>query len=214
MLQMWYPVYCNLNLGTLGWRPLVRACLWSHFWIVTCLNKLSCLVPRILSLMFWTSCKIWSEIHISLASWLSGYISRCTRCVHLWCMCADRLVLKNCEDVQINCFNGNWWWWNLYLYIWSSIYSIPIWFRIFLFCCMLRLTYNISSLILRVGKGSHWQIKNSWIDPYFGGVWTWEGARVSLGWSCGALWSFWFPCLVWALFEGYIWILVCWCCLW
>ena len=32
--------------------------------------------------------------------------------------------------------------------------------------------------------------KNPWLAPHFGGVWPQEGARVSLGWSCGALGSF------------------------
>ena len=157
MLQILSSVSFNLYLGTLGWWTLVWVCLISHFWMRTCLNKLSCLVSMIFSLVLWISCKLWSDIHISIAPWFSGWISWCPLCAHLRHMCADGLVLKHYGGVQINCRHGNWWWWNLYLYIWSSLVLIPVWFRISIWCCILGLTWNLYSLIFCVGKGSHWQ---------------------------------------------------------
>ena len=66
---------------------------------------------------------------------------------------------KNREGAQIHCRYVNLWWWNLYHYIWYSLALIPIWFRIFLCCCMLGLTWNLFSLILCVGKDSPLQRK-------------------------------------------------------
>ena len=155
MLRMWFSFYCNLDLRTLVYWTMGWGCLISHFWMGTCLNKLSCLVQRISSLVLWISCKVWSDIQTSLAPWFPRRISRCPRCAHLRHICANELILKNIEGVQFHCCHGNWWWWNLYLYIWSSLAFIPIWFHILLFFCMLGLMWNISSLILCVWKGSH-----------------------------------------------------------
>ena len=91
---MWSSVYCNLDSGTLGWWPLGWGRLISHFCMGTYLNKLSYLVPGILSLILWISCKVWSEIHISFTTWFYGWISWCTRCDHLRHMCVDGVVLK------------------------------------------------------------------------------------------------------------------------
>ena len=113
-----------------------------------------------------------------------------------------------------HCRYGNQWWQSLYIYTWSWLDLIQIYFCIFLWCCMLGLNWNIHDLIWCVGKDCHWQIKNIWISPHCGGVWTWERERVSLGWSCGSLVSFWLNCLIWWVFGGHIWLLISWFCLW
>ena len=160
-----------MYLGTLGWWLLVLGRLISHFWMGTRLNKLSCLVPEIFSLILWICCRVCSYIHFLLATWLSVWISWCTWCAHLRRMCAGWLVLKNCEGAQINFCHGNMWWLNLYPYILSSLALIPIWSQISLCCCMLVITWNISSFIFCLGNVSHLQRKNTWLAPHFGSVW-------------------------------------------
>ena len=94
MLQMWSSVYFNLDLGTLVWCPLGWGCLISKFWIGSCLNKLSRLVPRIESLFLWIYCKVWSKIQISLAPWFSIWIYLCLWFAHLWHIGADAKLFK------------------------------------------------------------------------------------------------------------------------
>ena len=58
-----------------------------------------------------------------------------------------------------HCRYGNQWWQSLYIYTWSWLDLIQIYFCIFLWCCMLGLNWNIHDLIWCVGKDCHWQIK-------------------------------------------------------
>ena len=150
--------------------------------------------------MLWIYCRVWSDIHILLGPLFSGWISRCLRCAHLWSMCAGGLVLKNCEGVQINFLQENLWWWNLYLYIWSSFALIPIWFWIFLCCCMLVLTRNMSSLILCAGKCSHSQRK---IHGYFH-ILVVFGHKRGQGYPWDCLVVLWDPSYFLALYYGYL----------
>ena len=200
MLQMWSSVYCNMDLGTLERCTLVCGRLIYHFCMGTRLNKLSCIVPRILSLILWIYCKVWGDIHISISCWFSKWISRCPQCAYSRRMFADGLVLKNSEGVQLRCRHGNRLLWNLYLYIWSSLTLTPIWFRIFLCCCMLGLTWNISCLILCVVNGSHWQRKihgRLKILVVF-------GHEKGKGYPWDGLVVIWDPCDCLALYDGYL----------
>ena len=63
-------------------------------------------------------------------------------------------------------------------------------------------------------KGLPFKNKNPWLVPHSDFVCPWEWVRISFRCSCGALESFWWPCLVWLLLGGNIWFMLCWFCLW
>ena len=189
-----------MDLGTLRLWLLGWGCLISHFWIGACLNKLSCLVPDISSLIFLISCRVWSDIHISLTFWLSRWISWFPQCAHLGRTCTGGMMQKKSEGAKFHCHHDNMWLWNLYPYIWYSLALILIWFWIFLYCCMLGLTWNLSSLILCVRKGSHLQIKIHGLLH----ILVVFGHRRGQGGPWDGLVLLWTPYDCLALYDGYL----------
>ena len=65
--------------------------------------------------------KVYSDIHISISPWFSGWIYQCPRCDRLRRLCVDGMVLKNHEGAQIHYCHINKRRWNLYLYTWYSL---------------------------------------------------------------------------------------------
>ena len=170
--------------------------------MVTCLNKLSCLVQEISSLVLWIYWRLWSDIHILLATWFSGWISRCPWCAHLRRMCEGGMVQKNREGVQIHYFHGNMWWWNLYIYIWSSISLIPIWFMISLSLAWTDLKYIFLDFVCR--KVLPFTMKKSMASSTFCWCLAIRGGKGILGmvlWCAGLLLIF-LPCMM-GIWEPY-----------
>ena len=143
MLKIW-SLYCfSLILGTLGWLLLDWVYWISHFWMVTCSDKLSCLGLEILSMTLWIFCMAWIYIHISHAPWFFGWIVQCPQFVHLQCMYADVLVIKILEGVQINHQHVSQWWLNPCLDTWLSLCLDQRLSHIFFWFCILVLAWNI-----------------------------------------------------------------------
>ena len=97
---------------------------------------------------------------------------------------------------------------SLYLVFTCFNPDIVSYFSLILHACT-DLKYIFLDLLCR--KGIPLTNKNPWLVLHCGSVCLLEGERVSLGWSCGDLVSFWFSCLVWWVFGEYICILLFWC---
>ena len=150
----------------------------------------------------------WSGIQISRVTWLFGWIVQCPQCLRLSRMCVDLWVMNIIGGDQIIYHHGSQWWLNPCTCTWSLICFYQRLYYIFLFCCIIVLTWNNLPWFFCVGKGFHLKRRNLVLFPYFVGVWWWEEVRVYLGLSYNAPASFWWNCLGWLVSVVRRWLIL------